>query len=296
MASIELAWLKTFADAAETLNFRKTSERLLMSQPSVTVHIRLLEENLGAALFQRNKNRVSLTEEGKLFKGEAEKLLRQLEQSVESVHSFAQGYRRKWVLAISPLMAETVLPYLLKSFTKQHPDLELVIRVEESEKIEALVETGEVSAGISAIQPVSRGLHSEVVYKDELVFVVPRDAYDDESGPVISGGGMLQSHYLFTHHHPAFWSELLIKLRLKIPGLRTMKVTQAHIAKRFIQEGLGVSFLPRSMVRRELMEGRLLEVPFEMFSLPTAATYFISKDMGDLEKEFLERIQTVYFS
>ncbi len=267
-----------------------------MSQPSVTVHIRLLEENLGAALFQRNKNRVSLTEEGKLFKGEAEKLLRQLEQSVESVHSFAQGYRRKWVLAISPLMAETVLPYLLKSFTKQHPDLELVIRVEESEKIEALVETGEVSAGISAIQPVSRGLHSEVVYKDELVFVVPRDAYDDESGPVISGGGMLQSHYLFTHHHPAFWSELLIKLRLKIPGLRTMKVTQAHIAKRFIQEGLGVSFLPRSMVRRELMEGRLLEVPFEMFSLPTAATYFISKDMGDLEKEFLERIQTVYFS
>lgn len=291
-----MAWLKTFADAAETLNFRKTSERLLMSQPSVTVHIRLLEENLGAVLFQRNKNRVSLTEEGKLFKGEAEKLLRQLEQSVESVQSFAQGYRRKWVLAISPLMAETVLPYLLKSFTKQHPDLELVIRVEESEKIEVLVETGEVSAGISAIEPANRGLHSEVVYKDELVFVVPRDAYDDESGPVISGSGMLQSHYLFTHHHPAFWSELLIKLRLKIPGLRTMKVTQAHIAKRFIQEGLGVSFLPRSMVRRELMEGRLLEVPFDMFSLPTVATYFISKDMGDLEKEFLERIQAVYFS
>lgn len=295
MIAIDLAWLKTFADAAETLNFRKTSERLLMSQPSVTVHIRLLEESLGVVLFQRQKNRVSLTEEGKLFKGEADKLLRQLEQSVENVHSFAQGYRQKWVLAISPLMAETVLPYLLKSFTKQHPDLELVIRVEESEKIEGLVETGEVSAGISAIHPVSRVLHSEVVYKDELVFVVPRDAYDDESGPVISDEAMLRSHYLFTHHHPVFWDELLVKLSLKVPGLRTMTVTQAHIAKRFIQEGLGISFLPRSMVRRELIEGRLLEAPFGLFSLPEVATYFLCKEKNELEKEFLERIQAVYF-
>lgn len=68
-----------------------------------------------------------------------------------------------------------------------------------------------------------------------------------------------------------------MKLRLKIPGLR-------------------VSFLPRLMVRRELTEGRLLEVPFEVFSLPAVATYFISKDMGELEKEFLERIQALYFS
>ncbi|MFD1031440.1 LysR family transcriptional regulator [Metaplanococcus flavidus] len=296
MIPIELAWLKTFADAAEMLNFRKTSERLLMSQPSVTVHMRLLEESLGVVLFQRVKNRVSLTEEGKLFKGEVEKSLRQLAQSVESVHSFAQGYRKKWVLAISPLMAETVLPYLLKSFTKHHPDLELVIRVEESEGIEALVESGEVTAGISALQPVSRLLHSEIVYRDQLVFVVPRDAYDDESGPVVSDEEMLRSHYLFTHHHPEFWDELLVKLSLKVPGMRTMKVTQAHIVKRFIQEGLGVSFLPKSMVRRELIEGRLMESPFELFSLPSVATYFLCREMGELEKEFLERIQAVYFS
>lgn len=266
-----------------------------MSQPSVTVHIRLLEESLGVVLFQRNKNRVSLTEEGKLFKKETDKLLQQLEKSVESVYSFAQGYRKKWTLAISPLMAETVLPYLLKSFTNQHPDLELVVRVEESEKIEKLVETGEVNAGISAIQPMSRLLHSEIVYKDQLVFVVPNDAYDDESGPVFSAEAMLRSHYLFTHHHPVFWDELLVKMSLKVTGIRTMKVTQAHIAKRFIQEGLGVSFLPRSMVRRELIEGRLLEAPFEMFSLPEVATYFLCKEKKALETEFLKRIQAVYF-
>lgn len=47
---MEMQWLRTFADAAETLNFRKMSERLMLSQPSVTVHIRQLEEYLGIRL------------------------------------------------------------------------------------------------------------------------------------------------------------------------------------------------------------------------------------------------------
>jgi LysR family transcriptional regulator, repressor for citA len=292
---MEFAWLKTFVDAAETLNFRKTSERLLMSQPNVTVHIRLLEDSLGVVLFKREKNRVTLTDEGKHFKRDAEQILMQLNESVESLHSFAQGYRKTWILAISPLMAETILPYILKSFTRDHPDVELVIRIEDSERIEGLVETGEVSAGISALPPMRRNILHETVYDDPILFVLPRDAYDDETGPAVSAEAALRSSYLFTHHHPVFWEELLMKLRLHVPGIRTMKVTQAYIAKRFVQEGLGVSFLPRSIVRRELIEGRLMDAHFDLFPLPVVSTYMLAKELGELEKEFLKRIQSVYF-
>ncbi len=293
---MELAWLKTFVDAAETGNFRKTSERLLMSQPNVTVHIKLLEESLGIQLFKREKNKVILTDAGKRFELEAEKVLYQLEQSIEELHAFEQGYRQKWTLAISPLMAETVLPYIVKSFMQDHPDIELVIRVEESGAIEELVESGEVSAGVSALPSVRRSVIHEIAYRDRLLFIMPRDAYDDEAGPAISVETALQSGFLFTHHHPVFWDELLLKLRRNIPGLRTMKVTQAHIAKRFIQEGLGMSFLPASMVRRELIEGRLMDVHFELFPLPEVLTYYLVKEMNELEREFLRRIQAVHFS
>lgn len=293
---MEITWLKTFIDAAETLNFRKTAERLLMSQPNVTVHIRLLEDSLGVPLFKRTKNRVTLTDAGKQFKEDAEKILMQVNESVEHLHAFVQGYRKTWVLAISPLMAETILPYILKSFTRDHPDIELVIRVEESERIEELVESGEVSAGISALPPVRRNILHETVYEDPILFILPRDAYDDETGPAVSVESVLGSSYLYTHHHPLFWEELLVKLRIRIPKLRTMKVTQAYIAKRFIQEGLGVSFLPKSMVRRELIEGRLMDAHFDLFPLPIVSTYLLAKEMGELEREFLKRIQSVYFS
>lgn len=292
---MELQWLRTFVDAAETLNFRKTSERLLLSQPSVTVHIRLLEEDLGIVLFHRIKNRVSLTEEGLHFKERAEQLIHNFDATVEELQSFAQGYRRKWTIAISPLMAETVLPYVLRAFTEAHPNVELVIRVEESKWIESLVEDGEVSAGLSALMPYKRTVLHEVVYEDPLLLILPRDAYDDERGPVISVEKVLLQNFIFTHHHPIFWDELLVKLRSQLTGIRTMKVTQAHIAKRFVQEGLGISFLPKSMVRRELIEGRLMEAHFDLFPLPKVATYFLARQMGALEKDFLKRIQSVYF-
>ncbi|MDN7243029.1 LysR family transcriptional regulator [Planococcus sp. N028] len=293
---MEISWLKTFVDAAETLNFRKTSERLLMSQPNVTVHIRLLEDSLGVLLFKRDKNRVTLTEEGQHFRRDAEKILNHLNESIEDLQAFAQGYRKKWTLAISPLMAETILPYILKSFTREHPDVELVIRIEESERIEELVEEGEVSAGLSALPPIRRNTFYETVYDDPILFILPRDAYDDETGPAVSAETALRNSYLFTHHHPLFWEELLVKLRTRVPGIRTMKVTQAYIAKRFIQEGLGVSFLPKSMVRRELIEGRLMDIHFDLFPLPVVSTYLLAKEMGELEQEFLKRIQSVYFS
>ncbi len=105
----------------------------------------------------------------------------------------------------------------------------------------------------------------------------------------------LQKNYLFTHHHPVYWDDLLFTLNKHIPGIRTMKVTQAHIAKRFIQEGLGVSFLPHSIVRRELIEGRLMQPHFDLLELPTVSTYIIVKKKGELEEEFINQISNYYF-
>lgn len=292
---MDYQWLKTFVVAAETLNFRKASERLMMSQPSVTVHIRLLEEQLGTKLFDRINNRVSLTDAGKLFYKEAVRLTTDLETTVNQMHAFTQGFRQNWTIAISPLMAETILPYFLRTFIERHKDVEISIRIEESEMIEQLVDNGDVHLGISAIDAKFKNIESIRIYEDPILFIMPMDQYDEESGPPIDVTDVLQRNYLFTHHHPVFWDHLLFILNKHVPGIRTMKVTQAHIAKRFIQEGLGVSFLPHSIVRRELIEGRLMQPHFDLFKLPTVSTYIIVKKKGELEEEFINQISNYYF-
>jgi len=292
---METQWLKTFCVAAEKLNFRKTAEKLMMSQPNVTVQIRLLEEQLGSPLFDRKNNRVTLSDTGKFFYPQAKQLLVEIEESFAKVHAFSQGYRRHWNIAISPLMAETILPYILRSFLKQNPDIEIGIRVEESEVIEDLILTGEVNIGISALDAHSKKVEAMRVYEDPVLFVTPTDPYDEESGPAIDVSELLKSHYLFSHHHPAFWEDLLLTLNKEVTGIRTMKVTQAHIAKRFVQEGLGVSFLPHSIVRRELIEGKLMQPHFDLFDLPTVSTFVLYKTKGDIEEEFIEALSNHYF-
>lgn len=292
---MDYQWLRTFIIAAETLNFRKASEKLVVSQPSVTVHIRLLEEHLGIKLFDRLNNRVSLTDAGKLFYTEAVNLIDSLDKSVHRMQSFGQGYRQNWIIAISPLFAETILPYYLRTFMESHPDVELTIRVEESEQIEKLVDEGEVHLGISALDATLRNMESIRIYDDPIVFVMPVDSYDEESGPPIDVYEALLDNYLLTHHHPVFWDPLLVVLKKHVPGIRTMKVTQAHVAKRFIQEGLGNSFLPHSIVRRELTEGRLMRPHFNLFELPVVSTFILVKKMGRMEEEFIKGISMFYF-
>lgn len=70
----------------------------------------------------------------------------------------------------------------------------------------------------------------------------------------------------------------------------------AHRQTLYPRRGLGMPFLPTSMVRRELIEGRLMDAHFDLFPLPEVLTYYLVKDMGILEREFLERIQAVHFS
>lgn len=292
---MDTQWLKTFCTAAETLNFRKTAEILLMSQPNVTVQIRLLEEQIGSPLFDRINNRVSLSDTGSFFYPKAKQILQEIDDSFTKVHAYTQGYRRHWSIAISPLMAETILPYVLRSFLKKNPDIEIGIRVEESATIEELVLSGEVNIGLSALNSGSKSVESVRIYEDPVLFITPTDPYDEESGPAIDVSEVLKTNYLFTHHHPVFWDNLLLSLNKNVKGIRTMKVTQAHIAKRFVQEGLGVSFLPHSIVRRELIEGKLMQPYFDLFDLPSVSTFVLYKTKGEIEEEFMEALSGHYF-
>lgn len=100
---------------------------------------------------------------------------------------------------------------------------------------------------------------------------------DLESSPPIDIHDLFENQTLFTHNHPEYWDNLLNAIHVKYHKVRTMVVTQVHITKKFIEEGLGFSFLPKIALNRELMEGRLLEVRTPELKLPKASTYLVTR-------------------
>ncbi|MDM5200657.1 LysR family transcriptional regulator [Fictibacillus enclensis] len=284
---MEFNWLYTFITAAETGNFRKTAEMLYISQPSVTVHIKQLEKDIGVLLFHREGKKVKLTEEGKRYLDHAKELIALYENGLEDMASFSQGFSSKLILAISPLIADTILPFVLKRYLNQHPETEIEVKIIESEQIEQAVLNEEVDIGLSCLPTADPDLICDLLYTDRVMFVCAHDGRDLESAPPLDEKEILESQYVLTHNHPGYWGALTKSIKTRHPGVRMMRVSQVHITKRFIVEGLGVSFLPASTVRRELLEGRLLEVDCPSIPLPEANTYALRKYDHRKQREFL---------
>jgi len=287
---MEFQWLTTFITAGECGNFRQAAEILFISQPSVTVHIKQLEAELGVQLFEREGKKVKLSEAGQRYLVHAKKLIEIYQRGMEDLNSFSQGYTSKLTLAISPLIADTILPFVLKSYTKQHPEVEITVKIIDSIEIEGAILREEVDLGLSCLNSHHPDLLCDLLYKDSVILVAPHDGRDAESAPPLDEEEVLTSNYLLTHNHPGYWDVLCKSVKNKYPSVRMMKVSQIHITKRFIVEGLGVSFLPTSTVRRELLEGRLLEVDCQSIHLPEANTYAIMKYNHSKQKEFLKFI------
>lgn len=279
---MDMRLLQTFVVTSRTLNFRKAAEQLFLAQPTVTQHIRLLETELRVQLFDRTGRRVRLTAAGERFRAYAERVLAVYEEGVQELTGWQQGYRERLVLAVSPLVARSTLPRAVKRFTTDHPDVEVVVQIVLSPEIPAMVAEGRAHLGVSRMASVSRDLHSFVWYEDPVLLVVPHDGGDLDSPPP-DWQEVLTANRLLTHNHPVYWDDLLLAIHTHGIRVRTMEVSLVDITKRFIEEGLGISFLPESTVWRELMEGRLMEVPTPGLSLPVAATHVIHSAQGPSE-------------
>lgn len=287
--------IQTFLMAAEVENFRAVAEKMYITQPAITAKIKTLEKELGEKLFIKDGRNIKLTEFGRLFYQEAKQMKDQYNKSMETINRYKQGYQRTLRIAISPMFTETILPSVLRAYIKKNPHIELAITVVESVDISALLESGKVDIGLSCI-PGFHSLETVKFHEEPVRLVCNHDGYDAESAPMIDAKDLLAESILFTDNHPLYWDYLKEQLKRYIPSLRFMRVNQTHATKRFVMEGIGVSFLPRSIIKRELLEGRMIEVAIDFIEVPTSCMYVVYKHNVPSVKEFTSFIMDYHYS
>jgi LysR family carnitine catabolism transcriptional activator len=173
--ALNLTRIRSFIAVAEERQFRRAAERIGISQPALSAHIRDLELDLGVALFSRTTRSVRLTAEGESFLHRAQQALEDLNAAVLEVRERAQLKRGRVVIAATPTIASQVLPPIIASFTQRFAGVRIQVLEAIAAEVERLVADGRADFGAGPRPEGRTELAFSLLFRERLCGVLPID-------------------------------------------------------------------------------------------------------------------------
>jgi DNA-binding transcriptional LysR family regulator len=257
VAQLENFRLKVFRTVAEHLNFRKAAEHLFLTQPAVTLQIKALEDDLGVRLFDRAANSVSLTPQGTLLLGYATKIATLVSEAEQELGAEDGKVSGELSLGVSTTIAQYVLPRLLGAFLDEHPRVQFSLHSGNTDEVVHLLLEGKLSIGLIEGPARDRGIRTEHFMQDELVLITP-PAFESNR---LSRDQLLASSLLMREHGSG--SRHVVETALEKAGLRlktfkkVMDLDSTETIKSAVEAGLGIGFVSRWAISKELELGAL---------------------------------------
>ncbi len=171
--TVELRHVRYFIAVAEYLNFRKAAEQLHIAQPPLSRQIRQLEEDLGVALFVRNKRRVELTKAGHVFLEQARKLIVQAGHATEAARHAQKGESGVVRIGIASGLGGVVSKVVFEH-RKRWPAIEVECKDIFSSHQNESLQKGIIDVGFLRPPVDQVNLDCELVFEEEFVAVLPK--------------------------------------------------------------------------------------------------------------------------
>ena len=245
---MELRHLRYFIAAAAAQNFTKAAATVHVSQPSLSVQIRALEDELGARLFDRLGRKVSLTQAGELFRDHAERAVRELERATQLVQEVHGAQRGRLVVGTLATVNSYLIPPVVSQFKQRFPQVHLQIHSQPSNDIVSSVLANRLDLGICLLPLVDDRLLTVPLFEERLVLVAPtqyplrhsRLRMKDLAGlPLI----LMPADYCLRKMVEAGCSEARVKTDVVLEMTSPEGILQA------VAEGAGLTILPELYVR-----------------------------------------------
>jgi DNA-binding transcriptional LysR family regulator len=250
-----LRQLRTFLAVADNRSFSVAAERLFVTQPAVSKHIKELEERLGAPLFDRG-GRLSLTVAGYALLERAQQA-RGLMEALELVLEEAGDARGGHLELGASSVWEYILPPLMGQFQSQYPEVSMGLKVSNSEQIAALVSGREVHLGFVGARTDDKSLEAIAVAEDELLVIAP-PGHPLAGGCAVSPGSLHRQVFIQRDRDSA--TAQLSKQYFRELGVDphvVMELGSDEAVKATVQQGYGLAMVSAFSVSQEVLSGTL---------------------------------------
>jgi len=260
MAQLENFRLKVFRAVAHHVSFREAAKHLFLTRPAVTLQVKALENDLGVRLFDRSAKGISLTRQGSVLLAFANKLAQLVSEAEQALTTDDGEPSGELSLGASTTIAQYVLPWLLRAFLDENPRVQVSLQSGNTREIVRLLLEDKISLGLIEGPARDRGVHVERFMEDELVLITPLN-FEADQLPCHE----LTAFTLLLREHGS-GSRQVVQSALEKAGLKlksftkVMELDSTEAIKSAVEVGLGVGFVSRWAISKELDLGVLKTV------------------------------------
>ena len=256
---MEIGRLEAFIHVATLLSFSKAAEALFLTQPTVTARIQALERELGEPLFERMGRTIRLTDAGRSFLPHAQRALQSIKEGTDAIASLRNVDRGTLSIGTAPTVGTYVLPSILQRYALQYPGVEVSIRTGRSEEVMAMVLADEVQIGFERYL-THPDIETIELYEDDIYLMASADHPFAARSTVTVEDVARESVVFFDVGSSYHAISQAIFRETGVAPRHSLDVDSLEMAKHLVLRGLGLAFLPRVAVERELEEGTVVAV------------------------------------
>jgi len=258
MLPFTLQQLRILKAIATEKNFTKAAEVLYVSQPSLSKQIKTLEKNLDILLINRESNRISLTENGKVFLQYSERILALCEESCRALIDLKNGDRGNLTVGASQTIGTYLMPRVLALFAQNHPQIDLKVQVNSTRIIAKNVINREIDIAVVGGEipdELKKNLTVEHFVEDELSLIISK-SHPFAKKKKINKDDLYHLNFITLNSNSTirkFIDNILIQNQIETKQFKIiMQLNSIEGIKTAVSLGLGAAFVSSSAIEKEI--------------------------------------------
>lgn len=255
---MNLNYLKVFFAVANAQSFSKAAKELHVSQPTISVQVKNLEQDLGVKLFQQIGKKIFLTDEGSTLHKYAKQIFHLHDEAEEAIKEYKGLTKGRLVIGASTTPGIYILPKILGQFRKKFPGIDTILEISNSQDIEQKIITNELELALCGGDVIANpNIQAKTITHDNLVVVVSEE-HPLANQKAINLNDILNETFIV--REPGSSTRIALEHRLQQLGRKikiSMQFGSLEAIKQAVAANLGVSILSQFVIDQEVCAGQL---------------------------------------
>lgn len=279
---MRIEYIKSFIAVVNYKSFSNAARKLFISQPTISTHIKHLEEELGVTLLVRSTKELVLSEEGMLFYPYAVKIVEAEKEAIAQLRGERESLEKEVTLSTSSVPSNYIMPYFVSYAREHYPEISYRIQGGDSEKVIYDILHFNAELGIGSLYCSNEKCNCEPLFEDEIVLITPNTEYYREFKGEFPIELLKEESFVVREKGSgtkAITQRLEKELSLDEHLMNVAaQVGSAEMVRRSVEAGVGVGFISRLAIKGSVERGEVLEFQMKRTSAQRQIYLIYQKD------------------